>query len=211
MTKHSLHGRVLVLNSSYEPFSTMDVAQAMRKLSKSDCVLQVLEWADGRTLRTPNGEYPVPSVIRLTYYLDIHKRRNKSGSKRLSIYQRDKFKCQYCNIKVGQKHSQLLDDKGKARKMNVGDLTLDHIYPRSRGGETRPDNLVTACLKCNHRKADRTPEEARMPLLTPQTMLRVHLDRLKLCSYAEYQPEWKKYLFLESAGDQSLTHTGTDG
>lgn len=205
MAQRTLHGRVLLLNSSYEPIATMPVPQVMRKLSKANSVLQVLEWCEDRILHTTKGEYPVPSVVRLTYYLDIIKRRNKSGAKRLKIYQRDKFTCQYCNTRIGQKHPVT------GFKMTVNDVTLDHIYPRSRGGATRPDNLVTACKTCNHRKADRTPDEARMPLLTSQTLLKVHLDRLQLCEYAEYQPEWKKYLFLEGDGEVSLSHTGTDG
>lgn len=197
-----LQGRVLILNSSYEPIGTMSISRAMCKISRADSTLQVLEWEEGRTLTTTKGEYPIPSVLRLTYFLDIRRRRNKSGAKRLKIYMRDKQRCQYCGVKVGSYHKIL------NKKLSLGDLTLDHIYPASRGGKTIPENLVTACKPCNQRKADRTPDEARMPLLTPQTLLRVHLDTILMCNYAEATPAWKKYLFMDSEGDQTLHTVG---
>jgi hypothetical protein len=78
-------------------------------------------------------------------------------------------------------------------------LTLDHILPRAQGGESVPQNLATACVPCNQRKGNRTPDQARMPLLTPQRYLSVGLDRVLLCHYAESKPEWKKYLFMEDS------------
>jgi 5-methylcytosine-specific restriction endonuclease McrA len=83
------------------------------------------------------------------------------------------------------------------REKGVTELTLDHILPRSRGGDTSPVNIVTACIKCNNRKGNRTPDEARMPLLTSQTALRVKLERVMLCHYAEARAEWRKYLFMD--------------
>jgi 5-methylcytosine-specific restriction endonuclease McrA len=203
--KNMLQGRVLILNNSYEPIGTMSVSRAMCKISRAESTLQVLEWDENRLLTTSKGDYPVPSVMRLTYYLDIMRRRNKSGAKRLKIYMRDKYRCQYCGVKAGNMHPSL------HKKLAIGDLTLDHIMPASRGGKTVPENLVTSCKPCNQRKADRTPEEARMPLLTPQTLLKVHLDTILMCNYAESQPEWKKYLYMDSTGDEKHMHTGTDG
>lgn len=201
-----LQDRVLILNQSYEPIGTMGIAKAMCKITRPKSSLQVLEWCEERTLMTSKGAYPVPSVLRLLYYVDMVKRRSRSGAKREKIYQRDKFRCQYCNIRVGQMHKGL---EGGARLMKRDDLTLDHILPQSREGQTRPDNLVTCCKPCNQRKADRTPEEAKMPLLTSETLLKVHLDTISICSYAETCPEWKKYLFLDSKGDDKHQHTGT--
>jgi len=107
--------------------------------------------------------------------------------KRLRIYMRDKFRCQYCGEKKG-----------------VGELTLDHILPRSRGGDNSPVNIVTACVSCNNRKSNRTPAEARMPLLTSQTALRVKLERVVLCHYAEARAEWRKYLFMDVHDDREV-------
>ena len=107
--------------------------------------------------------------------------------KRLRIYMRDKFRCQYCGEKKG-----------------VAELTLDHILPRSRGGDNSPVNIVTACIACNNRKSNRTPEEARMPLLTSQSALRVKLERVVLCHYAEARAEWRKYLFMDVHDDRDV-------
>src|SRR5260370_36722541 len=114
----------------------------------------VEEWDGDRVLRSAHDEWSVPSVIRRRTYINVRRRREQSGMKRLRIYMRDKFRCQYCGEKKG-----------------VAELTLDHILPRSRGGDNSPVNIVTACFKPNNRKSNRTPEEAPMSLLTSQTAL----------------------------------------
>lgn len=194
-----INNRVLILNVSYEPLGTMSVQRAMCKISRTDSTLQVLEWAS-RTLKTTKGEYPVPSVLRLTYYINILKKRNDSGAKRYKIYMRDQFRCGYCGVKVGKPHSTL------KRKLTQDDLTLDHIKPVSQDGKTTPDNLVTACKPCNQLKRDRTPEEANMPLLTPKTLLRAHLDSILISEYASRNPQWQKYLYSHSSEDTRYAH-----
>jgi 5-methylcytosine-specific restriction endonuclease McrA len=173
-----LKSRVLLLNQTYEPLGTVSVARAILMIWKN--AVTVEEFDGDRVLRSVKEEYPVPSVIRHRSYVNIRRRIQASGAKRVRIYIRDKFRCQYCG-----------------EKKNPIELTLDHIIPRSRGGDSSPINIVTACLVCNQRKGNRTPDEARMPLLTTQTALRVKLERVLLCHYAEAKPEWKKYLFLE--------------
>ena len=175
-----LNGRVLLLNFSYEPLGTVGVARAMCLQHRG--VVFVEEFDGERVLRSPREEFRVPSVVRLRRYVDVRRRRQTAGMKRLRIFVRDRFRCQYC----GQKRA-------------AADLTLDHITPRSRGGRSAPENLAAACVACNTRKGSRTPEEARMPLLTPQTALRVGLEQVLLCHYAESRPEWRKYLFFPEA------------
>ncbi|HEY8765775.1 MAG TPA: HNH endonuclease [Dehalococcoidia bacterium] len=94
-------------------------------------------------LRSPRQMYEMPSVIRLVYL--IRRPRPQGRLTRRDIFLRDGFLCQYC---------------GKTTK----DLTLDHVMPRHRGGGHHWENVVAACKICNHRKAGRTPEEARMYL-----------------------------------------------
>ena len=147
----------------------------------------VEEWDGGRVLRSAHAEFRVPSVIRRRIYINIRRRRETSGMKRLRIYMRDKFRCQYCGD-----------------KKTATDLTLDHILPRSRGGDHIPLNVVTACIRCNNRKADRTPDEARMPLLTSQSSLRAKLERVVLCHYAEARAEWRKYIFMDVHDDRDV-------
>jgi 5-methylcytosine-specific restriction endonuclease McrA len=146
----------------------------------------VEEWDGERVLRSAREAFQVPSVVRRREYINVRRRREASGMRRLRIYIRDRHRCQYCGERKGAQ-----------------DLTLDHIFPRSRGGDNSPVNVVTACVGCNQRKGDRTPEEARMPLLTTQSALRVRLERVVLCHYAETRPEWRPYLYMDVHDDRS--------
>ena len=142
----ALNGRVLLLNQTYEPLGTVGVARAVVMLFKNSVFVE--EWDGDRVLRTPSAEFPVPSVVRRRTYVNVRRGRETAGMKRVRIYIRDGFRCQYCG-----------------ERKNPVELTLDHIQPRSRGGGNAPWNVVTACVRCNQRKGSRTPEEARMPLL----------------------------------------------
>ena len=181
----ALDGRVLLLNQTYEPLGTVSVARAVIMVFKNSVTVE--EFDGNRVLRSARAEFPVPSVIRRRIYINIRRRREASSMKRLRIYMRDKFRCQYCG-----------------EKKPAGELTLDHILPRSRGGDNSPVNVVTACVACNNRKGDRTPAEARMPLLTSQSALRVKLERVVLCHYAEARVEWRKYLFMDVHDDRDV-------
>jgi len=181
----ALDGRVLLLNQTYEPLGTVSVARAVIMVFKN--TVSVEEFDGDRVLRSARAEFPVPSVIRRRIYINVRRRREASSMKRLRIYMRDKFRCQYCG-----------------EKRPAGELTLDHILPRSRGGDNSPVNVVTACVACNNRKGDRTPAEARMPLLTSQSALRVKLERVVLCHYAEARVEWRKYLFMDVYDDRDV-------
>lgn len=181
----ALDGRVLLLNQTYEPLGTVTVARAVIMAFKNTVYVEELD--GDRVLHSAHESFPVPSVIRRRTYINIRRRREASGMKRLRIYMRDKFRCQYCG-----------------EKKPASELTLDHILPRSRGGDNSPVNIVTACVPCNNRKSDRTPAEARMPLLTSQTALRVKLERVVLCHYAEARAEWRKYLFMDVYDDRDV-------
>src|SRR6478672_7841177 len=134
----ALNGRVLLLNQTYEPLGTVSVARAIVMTFKNSVFVE--EWDEARVLRSAHAEFQVPSVIRRRIYINVRRRREQSGMRRLRIYMRDKFRCQYCG-----------DKKAAAQ------LTLDHILPRSRGGDNSPVNIVTACVACNNRKSNRTP------------------------------------------------------
>jgi 5-methylcytosine-specific restriction endonuclease McrA len=181
----ALEGRVLLLNQTYEPLGTVSVARAIIMTFKDSVYVE--EYDRDRVLRSAQAEFRVPSVIRRRVYINVRKRREQSSMKRLRIYMRDKYRCQYCG-----------------EKKAVGELTIDHILPRSRGGDNSPINVVTACEKCNNRKSNRTPDEARMPLLTSQSALRVKLERVVLCHYAEDRAEWRKYLFMDMHDDRDV-------
>lgn len=180
-----LHRKILLLNASYEPLSLVTAPKALTLVWRR--VAEVLELDRGQFVRTARFEFELPSVIRLTQYIDIRQRQNRVTN-RHRIFARDHYRCQYCG-----------------RRGTAFDLTLDHILPKSRGGRTVADNLVTSCKACNNRKGDRTPEEARMPLLTNPAALFYGLERAALRQAAETRPEWRKYLFLEHHEEQALS------
>lgn len=174
-----LSRRVLLLNASFEALGIVDVPRAVRLVWKGTA--EVVERDPVRVLRSQHFTFEVPNVIRLVEYVNVRYRRSASGKQRLRIMMRDKMRCQYCGVRASQ-----------------FDLTLDHILPRSRGGRSEPENLCAACKACNQRKGNRTPDEARMPLLTNPSALRYGLDKAVLYHYALSRPEWRPYLFLEA-------------
>jgi 5-methylcytosine-specific restriction endonuclease McrA len=174
-----INRKVLLLNASYEPLGLIGIARAARLVWKQ--AAEVIELDGGRVLRSPSFTFPAPSVVRLIQYIDVRGRR-RSITRRATILARDRYRCQYCGT------------RGTAF-----DLTLDHILPRSRGGRTELENLCAACRACNQRKGDRTPDEARMPLLANPSALSYGIERLALQHAARSRPEWRKYLFLGDA------------
>ena len=95
-----------------------------------------------------NFEVQVPRVIRLLEYDRVP--RNVVKFSRRNVFLRDENRCQYCGS-----------------KFSAHNLSLDHVMPRSRGGQSTWENIVCACLKCNVRKGGRTPQEAGMKLFQP--------------------------------------------
>ena len=122
-----LHRPVLVLNSSFEPINVCAARRALVLVLKG--VAATEEHASGH-VHSARAAIKVPSVIRLLEYRRIpHQTRALS---RKNILMRDRYTCQYC-----------------MKTMSSGDLTLDHVMPRSRKGETTWENLVACCHNCN--------------------------------------------------------------
>lgn len=135
----------LVLSASYEPMQVVSWQRAIT-LFFMDKVEVVEEYAD-KHIRTVSVTLPMPSVVRFLKAMKNRKRAVKFS--RQNVYARDKGRCQFCGVSVPRHLA-----------------TYDHVMPRSRGGRTTWENVVIACVTCNQRKADRTPEEARMRLLS---------------------------------------------
>ncbi|HEY3135838.1 MAG TPA: HNH endonuclease [Blastocatellia bacterium] len=176
----ALTRKVLLLNASYEALGIVNIPRAVRLVWKGSA--ETVELDGDRVLRSQRFVFPAPSVIRLIEYIDVRGRQGRSSTKRSRILARDRHRCQYCGMKGGP-----------------FELTIDHIIPRSRGGRTAAENLCAACFACNQRKGDRTPEEARMPLLSNPAALTYGMDRVILRHSAESRPEWRKYLFMSDA------------
>jgi 5-methylcytosine-specific restriction endonuclease McrA len=160
---------VLVLNASYEPINICAVRRALVLLIKG---IATLEEAD-EIMIYPDMQLPL--VIRLIAYRRVPKHQQTLSRKNILI--RDNHTCQYC----GEKDS-------------AGNLTLDHVQPRSRDGIDSWENLVTACKPCNHLKANKTPEEAKMPLLRKPRAATFYTHRNARCAGGA-QKRWDKYLF----------------
>ncbi|WP_298815270.1 HNH endonuclease [Chloroflexus sp.] len=164
--------RVLVLNASYEPLQLISVRRALILLlqEKAELVEAAMQH-----LRAQSVTYSVPLVIRLVRYIRIPRQLRLPCSRR-GVFARDRETCQYCGQQPGRAH-----------------LTMDHVIPRSQGGQTTWDNVVTACRDCNHRKGGRTPEQANMTLLSiprqPQYLAFALLGEL------ERHDVWRKYAY----------------
>lgn len=124
-------------------------------------------------LRTVSSVYPYPSIVRLFSYVRLPFR--KVELTRKNIIRRDNNQCAYCHT-------------------TKPPLTIDHVTPKSRGGADTWENLVTACVRCNNKKGNRTPEEAGMAMnrkpFRPNhvTFLRKFAGRI--------EQEWEQYLFM---------------
>jgi 5-methylcytosine-specific restriction endonuclease McrA len=165
---------VLVLNASYEAINVCNLKRAMKMIFKG--VASTEEVSD-REIRSSTNSMKVPLVIRLVNYVHIPHCVVKFSRK--NVLARDQHTCQYCH-----------------EYFPPPVLTLDHVIPRSRGGGTRWENVVTACKKCNSRKGNRTPHEARMfPKRSPQAPSIISYLHLSRTSRA-YDESWKKYLYI---------------
>ena len=131
---------VLVLNQNYEPLNICNVRRALVLVigGKADILEQ-----NYAGIATSRDVYPAPTVIRLKHF--IRRPRPRVKLTRREIFIRDHHTCQYCGIRAH-------------------DLTIDHVIPRSRGGQHTWDNVVAACRTCNHRKGGKSIAEARMAL-----------------------------------------------
>jgi 5-methylcytosine-specific restriction endonuclease McrA len=133
--------QVLVLNASYEPLNVCSVRRAHVLVWKGKA--EVIESLD-RPLNSATSSFVWPNVIRLLVYVRVPHAVKRRISRR-ALFARDGFRCVYCGSSSHR-------------------LTLDHVVPRSRGGESIWENVVTACSPCNLRKGDRLLEEASMKL-----------------------------------------------
>ena len=132
---------VLVLNQNYQPLNICNVRRAVVLLDRGKA--ELMENGRGE-IHSALSSFPVPSVIRLFQMIKRPLMQRKLS--RRAVFYRDGFTCQYCSKKTRN-------------------LTLDHIVPRSRGGRHAWENVASACVPCNHRKAGATPREANMRLL----------------------------------------------
>ena len=193
----ALNSNVLVLNKHFAAVRIISARRAMCLLFKElaeiisveNSIYQSYDFASWREVSELRARYErehhdwihcvrfdiaVPRIIRLLFYDRLP--RTPVKFTRRNIYARDRNRCQYCG-----------------KKFPTTELSLDHIIPRSRGGETIWNNVVCCCVKCNVRKGGRSPEEAHMKLIAePVKPKRSPVVTLQLTS--EKYASWKQFL-----------------
>lgn len=169
----------LVLNADFRPLSYYPLSlwswQDSVKAVFLDRVNIVSEYE--RTVRSPTFEIRLPSVVSLKNYV---RPALYPAFTRFNVFLRDRFSCQYCGDKA--------------------DLTFDHVVPRSKGGQTRWDNVVTACGKCNLKKGSSSLEITGMqPYQAPYRPTVFELHRNGRLFPPNYLHEsWIDYLYWDA-------------
>ncbi len=166
-----LNRSVLLLNQNYEPLTICNVRRAIRLIfmGKAEMVEKNSGW-----IHTVSQEFPIPSVIRLSRFTKVPRKRIQLNRRNLLI--RDDYTCQYCGRKTHP-------------------LTIDHVIPKQYGGKDTWENLVVACLACNHKKANRTPEQAGMKLIKQPRKPHYFFYLQKIIGVKD--EHWKPYLFIK--------------
>jgi 5-methylcytosine-specific restriction endonuclease McrA len=172
--------RALVLDSSYRPIDVVNWQRAilMDLMEKAD----VLEYFDA-VVHSVSMSFYLPAVVRA--------RRGRAGAyqarvalNRRNVLARDKLACQYCG------------------RTDTRTLTLDHVVPRSKGGQHTWENLVTACAPCNSKKGDKTLRELRWKLRTPPKEPSAyqldHVLSAVIGADKKVPHEWESYLFNDA-------------
>lgn len=175
----------LVLNADFRPLSYFPLSlwswQEAVKAVFLDRVNIVSHYDE--VVRSPNFEMRLPSVIALKDYVATCRR---PAFTRFNVFLRDRFTCQYC----GEPHAS-------------HDLTFDHVMPRSKGGRTTWENVVTACGACNLLKGNRLPHETGMfPMQRPcQPTTRLLQENGRAFPPNHLHRSWRDFLYWDTVLD----------
>ena len=161
---------VLVLNGNFEPLNICSIQRGMTLLFLGKA--EVLRYSDAR-VRSAEDSFAIPSVLRL--HEVVRRPLPELKISRKSVLARDSYTCVYC----GSRET----------------LTIDHVFPRHRGGENTWENVVCSCLRCNNKKGNRTPQECGLRLPHPPRKPRYipYISFPRFVS-AVKRPEWREYL-----------------
>jgi hypothetical protein len=187
------HKKCLLLNADYAPFCIIDWTKAIiwsLKLEQDDdsYAIEVIDFYKNDFIQGTNKKFPVPAVARTKKFFKINDYRVNFSRK--NIFLRDNYTCQYCG-----------------EVFDTNKLTYDHVIPKSiwksdRSSATCWTNITTSCIKCNIKKGNKTPKQAKMPIInapikpnksTKYLPISYHLAKIK----DTIPDEWKLY-FPES-------------
>ena len=143
-TNHRMQ-HTLLLNAGYEPLRIVSWQRAFTLVYQEK--VEILE-EYRHCISTVSRQYNIPAVVRLRRWVNLRRSPPVIRFSRTNVYLRDNYQCQYCLIKFTEH-----------------ELTLDHVTPVVRGGKKLWENIVTACIRCNQKKGDRSPEEVGLRLI----------------------------------------------
>lgn len=187
--------QVLVLNRLWQAVNIVGVKRAFSLLFQDHAnvintaegdfrVMEPGEWitysienppgANDPAVKTVRYDLRVPKVLLLKSFERLPMKEVKFT--RENIFERDNFVCQYCGTQFAFKN-----------------LNLDHVIPRDRGGRTSWENIVTSCVRCNTRKANRMPHEAGMRLMRKPSRPR-YRPFVSFMVTDEVDPAWRTFL-----------------
>ena len=159
---------VLVLNQNYQPLNVCNARRALVLLGLGKAEMMANSRGE---IHTASRSFIVLSVIRLFHMVSRLLMQRRLS--RRSVFHHDGYKCQYCGLETRS-------------------LTLDHIIPRSRGGPHSWENVVSACIPCNHRKAGMLPSAAKMQLARQPRAPRP--DPYALFHYRTILEDWRQFI-----------------
>lgn len=169
--------QTLMLTNDYAPLKVISWMRAIELLTLGK--VEVIEEYD-HEVRSAYLVIKVPAVVRLLKR--FRKQVKPVKFSRINVYGRDDYRCQYCT---------------KPCKMN--ELTYDHVIPRAQGGRTTWTNIVSCCIKCNSKKAGRTPEQAKMKLLKKPVQPTATPAVVIQLSRKSIPQAWTEYLYWTGA------------
>ena len=160
--------RVLVLNASYEPLSVVNTRRALVLVLNQKATVVVPR---DETWSSERASMQVPSIVRLTRYVRVPYRRAVPVTRR-AVFGRDGHRCQYCGATAE---------------------SIDHVVPRSRGGDHTWENVVACCRPCNIRKGDRLLRETGFTLRSKPAPPRRYAWIYASAGF-QMDPDWRPYL-----------------
>jgi len=172
--------RCLLLNADFTPLKVVNWQRSIIWSLRSDtmCPIEIIEFYQDKFIQGPNKKYPIPLIAKTKKFYNLY---NKPiNFSRKNVYIRDDYTCQYCG-----------------QKFIISELTYDHVIPKSkfngkRHACTNWQNIVTSCIKCNAKKADKTPYEANMKLIKTPIQPRYSID---------YLPWYRDLTTIDSTND----------
>lgn len=160
--------KILLIDAAYQVQSFIELKKALKHIYKEKADV-VSSWDEEINF----GRVPIryPSILKLK--ISVKRNYYTNNFSRLSLFKRDMGTCQYCNLELTR-----------------STITMDHVIPKSQGGETSFTNCVIACYACNNKKGNKTPEQANMKLIKKPVHPTIFSLQRELDPQENWHPDW---------------------